>query len=87
MLGKPIEFEENVVNVLVVENPKMFSVVVADFYKQIENNEEGGFGLSEDSKVLSMQKYFQFFIRIQELPMTPNMQFNLLKKIKSFSIV
>ena len=62
MLEKPIEFEENVVNVLVVENPKMFSVVVADFYKQIENNEEGGFVLSEDSKVLSMQKYLDIIL-------------------------
>ena len=56
MLEKPIEFEENVVNVLVVENPKMFSTVISDFYKQIENNEEGSFVLSEDSKILSMQK-------------------------------
>lgn len=62
MLEKTIDFEENVVNVLVVENPKMFSTVISDFYKQIENNEEGSFVLSEDSKILSMQKYLDIIL-------------------------
>lgn len=62
ILEKPIEFEENIINVLVVENPKLFYTFVSDFYNQITNSNEGSFVLSDNSKILPMHKYMELIL-------------------------
>lgn len=52
--------EESKVDVLVVENPKLFAAMVSDLYRQKEN-EDGGFTLAtDDYKPLKISKKLEF---------------------------
>lgn len=54
-LDKQLVFQENSVQVLVVENKQLFRRMLEDFHKQLEG-EEGGFTLSADNKILRLDK-------------------------------
>lgn len=54
-IEEQIEFKENVINVLCIENKTMFNEIVSDFLVQI-NGEDGDFILSEKGKELSIKK-------------------------------
>jgi CRISPR-associated protein Csn2 len=52
---KNIEFVENEVNVLLVENKHYFSDLIGELYRQIDG-EEGKFVLSEKNKIINISK-------------------------------
>lgn len=54
-LEKQLVFEENKVNVLVVENKQLFRRMIYEFNKQV-NGGEGGFTLSDNDKLLKLDK-------------------------------
>ena len=54
-IEEQIEFKENVINVLCIENKTMFNEIVSDFLVQI-NGEDGDFILSEKGKELPIKK-------------------------------
>ena len=54
-IEEQIEFKENVINVLCIENKAMFNEIVSDFLVQI-NGEDGDFILSEKGKELPIKK-------------------------------
>lgn len=54
-LDKQLVFQENSVQVLVVENKQLFRRMLEDFHKQLEG-EKGGFTLSADNKILRLDK-------------------------------
>lgn len=55
-LGIRLEFKENIMNVLVVENPKVLTRLIDDFREQCLVN-EGNWVLSESDIPISMKKY------------------------------
>lgn len=66
-LENQIVFEENKINVFVVENKQKFYQYVNVLLNQINNNEEEGFVLSHNNKILNLRKnslvlndYFNF---------------------------
>ncbi len=54
-IEEQIEFKENVINVLCIENKALFNEIVSDFLVQI-NGEDGDFILSEKGKELPIKK-------------------------------
>lgn len=56
-----IEFSENVVNQIIVENPNEFSRLISELLQQI-NNDDGRFVLSEESKILKLSSKMQCII-------------------------
>ena len=54
-LEKQLVFQENTVQVVVVENKPLFRKMLDDFNKQVEGK-EGGFTLSADNKILRLDK-------------------------------
>ncbi len=54
-IEEQIEFKENVINVLCIENKALFNEIVSDFLVQI-NGEDGDFILSEKGKELPVKK-------------------------------
>lgn len=65
-LEKPIVFEENNMNVLVIENQKVFSELVWELLEQI-NDKEGRFLLSSDLKLLELKKSMDLVIDLFSL--------------------
>lgn len=57
-----IEFQENKVQILVVEHPHLFYEYVQDLYRQCENGQEGKFVLSEEDKILMCSKYAYLWV-------------------------
>ena len=53
--GIELVLEENQVITLVVENPRVMSDMLRDIYRQV-NGEEGGWILSENDKIFSLEK-------------------------------
>ncbi|MCR6546740.1 type II-A CRISPR-associated protein Csn2 [Dehalobacterium formicoaceticum] len=66
LLERPIVFEENKINVLVIENQKAFSEIVWELMEQI-NDGEGQFVLSSDLTHLELQKYMDLVIDLFSL--------------------
>ena len=58
LLQNPIEFRENRIPVLVVENGQLFRQLIADLLAQ-ENGEPGEFALSENSGLIEIGKNVQ----------------------------
>lgn len=55
VLSSPIELKENIVNVLVVENKKMFTQLVFELLEQVKGN-DGEFVISEDDTPKDISK-------------------------------
>lgn len=60
-LGISFVLEENIVNELVVENPLLLAEVVKELSGQCEG-QTGGFVLSQESKILAVEKNVCFLI-------------------------
>lgn len=54
-LEKQFVFQENSVQVLIIENKLLFRRMLEDFNKQVEGG-DGGFTLSADNKILRLDK-------------------------------
>ena len=59
--GIYMTFEENMVNILVIENKAMLVQVINELYIQ-SNGEEKGFILSDNARVIKMDKYCQVIL-------------------------
>lgn len=53
--GIELELKENIINILVIENPAILSAVITEMYKQ-SNGEDGCFVLSEKEKLFKFSK-------------------------------
>lgn len=60
-LEKPIVFEENKVNVLVIENQRTFTELISELFEQMSGT-EGRFILSHDLKRLDLKKEVEIII-------------------------
>ena len=84
----PFIFEENTVNVLVIENGKTFYQLTNELLNQI-NGENGGWVLSDENKVkdLNLEKTFSFIIEPYTLDFNnKKIQNKLLAKLKDIAV-
>lgn len=57
----PIEFDENEVNLLILENPVYMRKILESLYQQVKG-EDGDWVLSDENKILKMDKYAEIII-------------------------
>lgn len=67
-ISQIIEFKENIINVLVIENPIFFRDFISDINYQI-NNLSGKIILSNDYKVLNISKFIEIIVQFYPFEM------------------
>ncbi|NLD50850.1 MAG: type II-A CRISPR-associated protein Csn2 [Clostridiaceae bacterium] len=86
LFSKPIEFKENIINVLIVENQSVFSNMVSDLLAQL-NNQEGEFVLSRNYEPIAIAKETELIINPFDITLNDkriiNRLYNELNRIAS----